>query len=134
RWDGGRARLARTRVLRLAVAAIRERRPALLDAALQVALPPLSVLAAGAVAGLAIALVAAIAGIAPVAAAVPWALATLCVAMHVLVGLAATHAPAATYRALAHAPLFVARKLLGSGRALTFAADTWVRTQRPGER
>ncbi len=133
RWEGGKAYLARTRVPALVRAAIRPRRVTLLDAALDLVFPPLSVLGAMAAAGAATAGALALAGTVPAWVVVPWGAAVAGIGLHVVVGLAAAGAPMTAYRALALAPLYVPRKLLRSARVARFQADTWVRTERAGE-
>ena len=44
--------------------------------------------------------------------------------------LIAAGAPSSAYRALAHAPAFVVRKLFRAHRLLRFRPDSWVRTER----
>jgi hypothetical protein len=61
---------------------------------------------------------------------VPWAVGLGSIPVYVLLGLRAADAPPSSYRVLAHAPLFVLRKLPQLGRLLAFRADTWVRTER----
>jgi 1,2-diacylglycerol 3-beta-glucosyltransferase len=133
RWEGGTAHLARAYVPRLVRAAVRRRRPALLDAALQIALPPLSLLAVADCVGAIIALAGVTAAALPAAVLVPWALAIAAIALHVLVGLAAAHAPQSAYRALALAPLFVVRKVCQLPQVRRFDPNSWVRTERAGE-
>ena len=132
RWEGGQAHLARAWLPRLLAGALRERRPALLDAALDLAVPPLGLLAAGVLAGTAAAVALVPAGALPAAVLVPWALALVAIPLYVLVGLRAAHAPASAYRALGRAPLFVVSKALAAPRLRRFSADTWVRTERAG--
>jgi N-acetylglucosaminyldiphosphoundecaprenol N-acetyl-beta-D-mannosaminyltransferase len=64
----------------------------------------------------------------------PWAAACLAIPAYVLIGLRAAHAPAAAYRAMLRAPLFVLGKIsvyLRLARGLH--ADRWERTERTGE-
>jgi GT2 family glycosyltransferase len=130
RWEGGKLHLARTRVPGLLAEALRRRRLSLLDTALELALPPLGVLAAAAIAGTVVGAALAVAGALPSWSLVPWAAALVSIALYVLVGLRAGRAPASAYRALAGAPWLVARKALRIRRLLSFHGDTWVRTQR----
>ncbi len=133
RWEGGKLHLARTQVPRLVATAFRERRPSLLDAALEVSVPPVGFIAGGA-------------GLATVSGAVLvwldglawWALwpaliALISLPVYVLVGLVAAKAPGWAYRSLARAPVLVLRKASSVSRLLRFRADSWVRTERPSD-
>ncbi|HEY7147924.1 MAG TPA: glycosyltransferase family 2 protein [Gaiellaceae bacterium] len=123
RWEGGKLHLARTHVPRLLARGH-------VDAAIELAIPPLGYLAAAAggltVLGAALAWLDGLESwaVAPAAAA----LATIPV--YVLVGLAAAKAPRSAYAALAHAPGFVVRKALRAHRLLRFRPDSWIRTER----
>jgi Glycosyltransferase like family 2 len=130
RWEGGKVHLARVWIPRLLRDALRSRRLGLLDAALELAIPPLGLVAAGTTLGLVLAAVLALVSAAPVWALVPWVVAAVAIPVYVVAGLAAGRAPAAAYRALAAAPILVARKLPHLGRLLRFRGDTWVRTER----
>lgn len=130
RWEGGKFHLARTLGPRLVAQAVRERRPALVEAAVDLAVPPLGYLAAAAAsvtgAGVALAWLDGLAAW----AVTPSALALVEVPVYVLIGLIAADAPSTAYRALPHAPWFVVRKALRAHRLLRFRADSWVRTER----
>jgi hypothetical protein len=130
RWEGGKVHLARRFVPQLARDAVRERRPGLLDLAFELALPPLGLLAGAALSGAAITGVLAALGVLSAWALAPWLLALAALPVFVLVGLRAAQAPASAYRALARAPMFIARKALTARRLLRFRADSWVRTAR----
>lgn len=130
RWEGGKFHLARTQGPRLVAQAVRERRPALLEAAVDLAVPPLGYLAALAASVTAAgAVLAWLDGLATWAVT-PAALALVEIPAYVLVGLIAADAPASAYRALARAPWFVVRKALRAHRLLRFRPDSWVRTER----
>jgi 1,2-diacylglycerol 3-beta-glucosyltransferase len=130
RWEGGKARLARTWLRRLASEAVRGRRPSLLVTAADLAMPPLGYLSAmvivGALAGSGLAS----AELLPPSAVAPWLLALLLLPLSVLVGLRAAEAPKSAYLAMAGAPFFVVSKIARLPRVLGFRADTWVRTER----
>ena len=130
RWEGGKLHLARTLSPRLLAQGFRERRPALLEAAVELAVPPLGYLAAAA--GSVTAVGAALSWLDGLAAwaVTPAALALAAIPAYVLVGLIAADAPSSAYRALVHAPWFVVRKALRAHRLLRFRADSWVRTER----
>lgn len=130
RWEGGKFHVARTQVPTLLTLALRERRPALADAAFELVIPPLGVLAAAATAGTAAGVAIVCAEVARARALVPWAAAAALIPVYVLVGLRAAEAPAWAYRSLVRAPLYVLTKLGTVPRVLRFRADTWVRTER----
>lgn len=134
RWEGGRAHVVRTRLPALLRAALLRRDASLLDAALDLAVPPLGLLAMLSAVGVAAA--AALIGLGAVSplALVPWVSASLLLPAYVLVGLRAAHAPASTYRALLQTPRFLLAKL-GTYRRLAtgLRADRWDRTERVAE-
>ena len=133
RWEGGKLHLARTWVPKLAAAALRERRPGLLEAAFELAVPPLGLLAAIAAAAAAAGSALVLAGGLPLWPVLPWLIALAAIPLYVLVGLRAARAPAWAYRSIAHAPLYVLTKLLRVHRTLRFRGDTWLRTERASE-
>jgi cellulose synthase/poly-beta-1,6-N-acetylglucosamine synthase-like glycosyltransferase len=134
RWEGGRFHVVRTRLPKLLGQIVREQRWSLLDAAVDLMVPPLGVLTVIAVAGTAISVVAVARG-APAWVALPWAAASGSIPIFVLGGLASAHAPRAAYRSLALAPAQVASSLLTRLRLFRgFGANTWERTQRPSDR
>lgn len=133
RWEGGKLHVARTRIPQLLAAAVRERRPSLFDAAFDLAVPPLGLLAAGAAIGATAGGALAWRGLLPVWAVAPWVIALASIPCFVLIGLVAARAPASAYRALLQAPLFVVRKALRAHRLFGFRADSWVRTERASE-
>jgi 1,2-diacylglycerol 3-beta-glucosyltransferase len=130
RWEGGKLHLARTQIPRLVGQAFSQRRPDLLDAAAELAVPPLGYLAAGSAAVTASG--AALAWLDGLAAwaVIPAAVALGAIPVYVVVGLIAARAPASAYRALARAPWFVVRKVSKAHRLLRFRPDSWVRTER----
>jgi 1,2-diacylglycerol 3-beta-glucosyltransferase len=133
RWEGGKLHLARTWIPRLVATAVRERRLGPLDAAYELAVPPLGLLTALAALGTAGGAALAWRRVMPVWGLLPWAAALAAVPVYVLAGLRAARAPASAYRALAGAPLLVLATLWRLPRTLAFRGDTWVRTERPGE-
>jgi hypothetical protein len=130
RWEGGKLHLARTVGPRLVAQAFRDRRPALLEAAVDLAVPPLGYLATAAAgataAGVALSWLDGLASW----AVTPSALALVLIPVYVVVGLIAADAPSSSYRALAHAPWFVVRKAARAHRLLRFRPGSWVRTER----
>jgi 1,2-diacylglycerol 3-beta-glucosyltransferase len=137
RWERGRLELAR-RAPGLVARALRTpgRRVALVDTAIDVAVPPLSVLVA-ATGGAAVACTA-LRVAHPTAftrrAAVLSALGVVALAGHVLVGLRIAGAPRSAYRALSTAPLAIAWKVRLWARTLAGGSDVeWTRTARNRE-
>ena len=134
RWEGGRFHVVRTRLPKLVREIAAGRRWSLLDAAVDLAVPPLGVLAIVAVAGTAASTLLIVSGAGPAWIALPWVVASASIPAFVLGGLASARAPAATYRALALAPRYVASSLLTRLRLLGgLRADTWERTERPSD-
>jgi cellulose synthase/poly-beta-1,6-N-acetylglucosamine synthase-like glycosyltransferase len=123
RWEGGKLHLARTLVPRLLA-------KGQVDAAIELAIPPLGYLAAGAATVTAAGVVLAWLDVVDFWAVIPAAVALAAIPVYVVVGLVAAKAPRAAYVALAHAPGFVARKALRAHRLLRFKPDSWVRTER----
>ena len=131
RWEGGKLHVARTWAPRLVRRAFRERRPLLLDAAFELAIPPLGILAGAVLTGTATSAALMAAGPLPAWALVPWLAALAAVPIFVIAGLRAARAPRSAYAAMRQAPMFIVRKTLGAHRLLGFRADSWVRTERP---
>jgi 1,2-diacylglycerol 3-beta-glucosyltransferase len=134
RWEGGRFHVVRTRLPRLLAEVIGRRRWSLLDAAVDLAVPPLGLLAAGSLLGAALGTLLLYAGAAPWWAVAPWLVAVAAVPTFVVVGLAAARAPRSMWRALLVAPVLVVTELWTRLRLLRgLRATTWERTVRPGE-
>ena len=133
RWEGGRLHVVRTRLPHLFRASLR--RPSLLDAAIDLAIPPLGLLALTGLAGTALTAVLWLIGVVSWWTIIPWLVSLAGVTVFVLVGLRAARAPASMYRSLLLAPRFLVRKAFGTVRVLKGSrGDTWVRTERPSER
>jgi 1,2-diacylglycerol 3-beta-glucosyltransferase len=130
RWEGGKLHVARTQLPRLITAGLRRRDPALLEAAIDLAVPPLGILTAAAALGTAVCAILAAVGLLPGWSVAPWAFALVAIPVYVLVGFRAAHAPGSAYRSLVRAPLFVLRKATSLHRFRTFSPDSWVRTKR----
>ncbi len=134
RWEGGRFNVVRTRLPQLVATIVRDRRWSLIDAAIDLAVPPLGILGSWAVAGTAISAVGVALGWTPLWVVVPWLVAAASVPTFVLAGLVSAGAPAATYRSLLAAPWFVLTGLVTRVRLLhDLRATTWERTERPGD-
>jgi exopolysaccharide biosynthesis WecB/TagA/CpsF family protein len=129
RWEGGRFHVVRNRLWPIIRAARRD--PRLLDAALDLATPPLGLLAMATGTGFAVVALAVAVGLAPTWALLPWLVALLAVPAFVVVGLRAARAPRAVWRAIARAPLYVVWKL-GAYVSLArgFDPNRWDRSDR----
>lgn len=130
RWEGGKLHLARVWLPRLLSQAVRERDAGLIDAAIELAVPPLGLFAAASVLGASATAMLTATGLIPWWVLAPWLAALVSLPVYVLVGLRAANAPASAYRAILLAPFFVARKLRHLRRFVAFRGDTWVRTER----
>jgi exopolysaccharide biosynthesis WecB/TagA/CpsF family protein len=134
RWEGGRFHVVRGQLPNLVRAAIVRRDLGLLDAALDLATPPLALLSLVIMGGSVLGAVAVTAGIAPTWALAPWIIALAAMPTFVGVGLWAGGASAATWRALAKAPSFLAWKAFVYLRLVRgFDVHRWERTDRAGE-
>jgi hypothetical protein len=137
RWESGRIDLTRRyvpRLVRSAVARRARRRFTKLDTAVDLLLPPFSVLVAATAASTAIALGGARSGRLGRTIAGVGIANVVAQAVHVLSALRMVRAPAGVYRALATAPGAVAWKVALWVRALSGRTDDdWIRTARnPG--
>ncbi|MGH9104659.1 MAG: glycosyltransferase family 2 protein [Acidimicrobiales bacterium] len=134
RWEGGRLHLARRELPAL----LREAASghfSNLDAAIDLVVPPLGVLATAIVAGALPVAALLFAGLVPIAALIPSIVASAGLAGFVVLGMAAAGASWEMYRSLIFAPRFLVEKAVGTRRVLrSRPAHTWVRTERPGER
>lgn len=134
RWEGGRFNVVKTHLPKLLREVLVGRRWSLADAALDLAVPPLGLLATVAAGGTAASMWLAATGRAPRWLVVPWAAAAASIPVFVLGGLAAADAPIETYRALVHAPRYVASTTVSRLRLLRgLGATTWERTERPSD-
>ncbi len=145
RWEGGRAKLFKNRVLPLFSRALAKRDIALADAALDLAILPLAELATLlALWGLWIGLGAGLHLTQPIGAwAIVWGLTVLGFAFYVLGGFKASNAPREAYAALLRAPAYAVWKIAlmaarpfrrkparTTATAGADSADEWVRTER----
>jgi GT2 family glycosyltransferase len=129
RWEGGRARVVRQHLPRLLREVARGRLD-LWDAALDLAVPPLGVLAVAVAAGTGTALTLRMAGLVTDPAVAPWLVAAAAVPAHVLIGLRAAGAPPEMTAALSSAPGHVWSEMLVRVGAMRSPAGLWVRTPR----
>jgi exopolysaccharide biosynthesis WecB/TagA/CpsF family protein len=135
RWEGGRYLMVRRWFVRLLAEAWRRRDWGLLDAAVDLAVPPAGLLFVILVSGLAMGVALAAAGLVAVVAVAPWIFAIAALFAFVAVGLRVAGAPASSYLILLRlAPAYVLRKLSLYVKILRGeGAGAWVRSQRPGE-
>lgn len=131
RWEGGRFHVMRSRLWEITRASVTRRDLGLLDAALDLATPPLGLLFMATVAGAVVVAIAAGLRIAPVWALAPWLIALAAVSAFVVFGLRAADAPRAIWTAVATAPFFLAWKL-ATYASLTrgFDPNRWDRSDR----
>lgn len=125
RWESGRVSVALRQGPEVLRSAVKHRRWRSVDAVIEQALPPLSLIAA-ATGSLAIASAA--------LKAPPWMLAlawanVAALTTHVIGGMLLCRAPARTYRAFLHAPLFIAWKCALYANALQHRARVWEPTR-----
>ncbi len=130
RWEGGRWHVVRTRLWQLVRHGLRHD-PRVLDAAVDLAVPPLGLLAIGSLAGSAAAAAAVALRVATAWSLSPWLLAEAALAGFVVLGLLSARAPASAWMALLESPRFLAWKVLTYARiAIGFDARRWERSER----
>jgi cellulose synthase/poly-beta-1,6-N-acetylglucosamine synthase-like glycosyltransferase len=135
RWEGGRMHVLRTRLPRLLAAIVLRWRVSLIDAAVDLAVPPLGLLALATVSGTVLVVALWLTGLVPGWLVYPWLVAFVAIGGFVLVGLRAGRAPASMYRSLLRSPFFLVTKALGTVEVMKGSGgDTWVRTERPSDR
>ncbi len=133
RWEGGRLHVIRTRVPRLLRAMWHGDR-SLIDALVELLVPPLGVLAVASVAGGVAASALHFFGATPGWTLLPWLAACAGVVLFVVGGLWAGRASSSTYRALAVSPLLVLSDTRNRLRLLRGTrAGEWHRTERPAD-
>jgi len=133
RWEGGRWHVVRTRLPQLLAHALR-RDPGVLDAAVDLAVPPLGLLVLGTLAGGVVTAAAVALHVATAWSQSPWLLATAALTAFVLLGLRSAGAPASLWLALLESPRFLAWKALTYVPIVAgFDPHRWERAERPGE-
>jgi len=133
RWIGGRVGIARKYAAALVAGAIRRRSAMLGDVAVDLLIPPLSVLAVVSALGLAAAAgVAALDG--GVASLAVFSAAAAALSIHVAVAARVAGRGAAFTRAALALPRYALGKAAITARALAPSEEIWIRTQRKGER
>jgi exopolysaccharide biosynthesis WecB/TagA/CpsF family protein len=137
RWEGGRFHAVRRWLGPLVVAAFAGRDLSLLDEAVDLATPPLGLLAIITAGGSAVTGVAVLIGAAPAWSFIPWLVALVATPAFVLIGLNAAGAPGMTSRVVLGAPRFLFWKVVTYAQlARGFDAARWDRADRaaPGSR
>lgn len=130
RWEGGRWHVVRSRLLPLVRHALC-RDPRLLDAVVDLAVPPLGLLAMGTLAGFTLAAAAVALHVATAWSLSPWLLSMAALIAFVLIGLRSAGAPAPLWLALLESPRFLAWKALTYARIATgFDPHRWERSER----
>jgi 1,2-diacylglycerol 3-beta-glucosyltransferase len=133
RWEGGRFAVVRTWLWKLVATSVQRRDPRLLDAAIDLAVPPLGLLCMAAGGGMVLTAAAVVTHLAPAWALAPWAVAVVAIPAYVFIGLRAADAPAAVWRAVLGAPAFLAWKVVTYVRLLRgFDNTRWDRSDRQG--
>ncbi|HKF18011.1 MAG TPA: WecB/TagA/CpsF family glycosyltransferase [Candidatus Dormibacteraeota bacterium] len=131
RWEGGRWHVVRRRLGPLLRHGLR-RDPGALDAAIDLAVPPLGLLALAALAGSGVTAAAVELQLASAWSLTPWLLTDAAVSGFVVLGLWSARAPAAMWLALIESPRFLLWKVLTYARiAAGFDASRWERSERP---
>lgn len=134
RWEGGRFHVIAHSLGPVLLQALRRGDWRLLDEALELLVPPLSLLVLILAAGSALAAGLVLLLRLPAWIMIPWPAAALAVVLYLALGFVAVRAPISTYLALLGAPIHVLRKIaLYAGLLRQFDAQSWVRTPRPGE-
>jgi hypothetical protein len=134
RWEGARLYVVRSKLPTVLREILRHRRWELWDVAVELALPPLGVLAGVTVAGGAAGAVGYALGVIEPGPLMPWLAALAELPAYVLIGLLAADAPPATFRGLLRAPALVASEFETRLRLLGGThADRWERTARPSD-
>ena len=126
RWESGRGALLTSLTPKLLAKAVRDLDVAALDAAIEPQLPPQSALVALTTLGLVASRISGCRGVMRLADT-----AALAQCTYVFLGLALVRAPAVVWRALAFAPVFVARRLVTIAKSMVGAGPAgWERTPR----
>ena len=133
RWEGGRFAVVRTWLWKLVATSVQRHDARLLDAAIDLAVPPLGLLCMATGGGMVLATIAVVTHLAPLWALAPWAVAVVAIPAYVFIGLRAADAPAVVWRAVLGAPTFLAWKALTYVRLLRgFDSTRWDRSDRQG--
>ncbi len=133
RWEGGRLQMAKRHALPLLTRAIRERNAVLADLAMDVLVPPLSVLVMATAVGTAASVALAVVQRRPNAALVLFGASGLCIAAYAARGWQVSGTGSRGLATLCYAPVYMAWKATLGLRRSRKGPDEWVRTARQGE-
>jgi len=133
RWEGGKFHLARVYIPTLLGRAVTRRKLALVDTAVELAVPPLGYHAAAAAAATTAGVLLVVTSVIDGWAVIPAAVSAVALPFYVLIGMYAAEAPSSSYRALIGAPALVLAKVRKAHRLLEFRPESWVRTERRGD-
>ncbi len=133
RWEGGRLQMAKRHALPLLKRAIKERDPILADLAMDVLVPPLSILVTATAVGVAASATLAVVTRRPNAALVLFGASGVCLAAYALRGWQVSGTGGRGLATLCYAPVYVAWKATLGLRRSRKDPDAWVRTSRQGE-
>jgi cellulose synthase/poly-beta-1,6-N-acetylglucosamine synthase-like glycosyltransferase len=129
RWEEGRAALSKAHGRRLLAQALKKRDPVRLDLALDLMVPPLSVLAATVAAGCGASLAASLVVKRPLWGGMPWLLSAIFLVLYVLRGVQLSGVGLRGLATLAWAPVYMAWKVTLL-RSSSESSSDWVRTAR----
>jgi 1,2-diacylglycerol 3-beta-glucosyltransferase len=132
RWEAGRFAIAKTHAPKLIGAALRRRSAVLFDLAMDVLVPPLTYIAALAIAGSAISAAVWLWFGGSALAMAPWLASVAFLALYVLRGVAVAGVGLRGLADLAWAPVYMAWKIALTIRQRGQKKDVWVRTAREG--
>jgi cellulose synthase/poly-beta-1,6-N-acetylglucosamine synthase-like glycosyltransferase len=130
RWEGGRLQMARRHALPLLRRALRERDPVLADLAMDVLVPPLSILVAATAVGIATSATLAVITRRPSVALVLFGASGVCLAAYAARGWYVSGTGARGLATLGYAPVYMVWKATLGLRRSRKAPDEWVRTAR----
>ena len=133
RWEGGRLEMAKRHAVPLLKRAIEERNPVLADLAMDVLVPPLSVLVAATVVGTAASAALAVVTRRPNAALVLFGASGVSLAIYAARGWQVSGTGARGLATLFYAPVYMAWKATLGLRRTRKGPGEWVRTSRRGE-
>jgi exopolysaccharide biosynthesis WecB/TagA/CpsF family protein len=136
RWEGGRFHIVRSRLVSLVTSAVRRREWSLLDAAVDLAVPPLGLLTLAVAAWTMLTVIAAATHAISTWALLPPAVAVVSIVAYILLGLAAAGARPGAYGALLKAPYFLAWKGMLYGRLILHGHEPgrWEQHHRKADR
>lgn len=131
RWEGGRLHVVRTRLPQLITEGLRRHDWRLVDAALDLATPPLGLLAIATGVGTVVVALAVVVGFVPRWSLASWLIAVVAIALFVVTGLLSARAPRKIWEAIAVTPIYLGWKMLTYLRlSRSFDPNRWERSDR----